>query len=148
LPFMADRRRQVVAATHAQVVAGVAGQEAGLRQTRVEPEFLAEFHHAGIQALWWLNRLDRLLRGSGRDKQQGRGPGDQIFHKRVHSLPRFASESRKNRNPLQRRERRYDNAPIATSEIYRAYEIISFFLSQVPAASETIAPVHHRPKAE
>src|SRR5690606_41295004 len=47
-PAMTNRRDQVVRAAHAEVVAGVAGDPARLRQPGIEEQLLAQFHLAFV----------------------------------------------------------------------------------------------------
>ncbi|MNN23376.1 hypothetical protein D3C81_1367720 [compost metagenome] len=82
LPVVADRGRQVVAAARAQVVAGVAGDDAGLGQARVEEQLLAQFDLGRLGDLGRFDRLDRFvvrLEGPGVAGQQQAGGEDQGF---------------------------------------------------------------------
>jgi predicted methyltransferase MtxX (methanogen marker protein 4) len=54
-------------------VAGVAGDEAGLGQARIEIE-LAQFDQGRVGDLGWLDRLDRFLAG-GMDGLSGQAAG-------------------------------------------------------------------------
>jgi hypothetical protein len=77
---MADRARQVVGAAGGEVVAAVAGDEAGLREARVEIELLAELDESRIAGLGGGDGLDGLVAaggagmgGRGGEKQAGSG---------------------------------------------------------------------------
>jgi len=62
---MPDGGGQIVAAAHAQVVARVAGNEAGLGQAWVEEQLLAQFDLVGIGDLRRLYRQYGLIGGGG-----------------------------------------------------------------------------------
>jgi hypothetical protein len=71
---MADGSLEVVGAAHAQVMAGIAGNEAGFGQTRIKIEFLAEFRLGQVDLLRRLDGLDRLV-GNGGTNRDGNGQG-------------------------------------------------------------------------
>ncbi|MPN15678.1 hypothetical protein SDC9_163012 [bioreactor metagenome] len=88
LPVVADRGLDVVGAAHRQVVAGVARNEAGLGQARIEIELLAQFDQCRVADLGRLDGLDRFLVGSlGGNMQGDPGKNDQgaelkaVFHR-------------------------------------------------------------------
>ena len=64
---------EVVRTAHRQVVTGVAGDDAGHRQTRFEPQLLAQLHLGRVGDLGRLDRLDRLLPYGGGPSGAGNG---------------------------------------------------------------------------
>lgn len=63
LPVVADGGFDVVGTPHLEIVAGVAGDETGLRQARVEIKFFTQFCYTQVNLLRRYDRLDGLVAG-------------------------------------------------------------------------------------
>ena len=79
LPTVTNGGTDIVRATHAQVVARVAADEARLREARVEVELLAQLHERGPRDARGLDRGDGL--GTGHLGEQGQRPDGETARK-------------------------------------------------------------------
>lgn len=104
LPSVTDGCRQVVRAAHAQVVAGVAGNESGSRQTRVEEQLFSQFNQRRIGDVVGLDLLDRFVaRRADRNESDEKYSSSGNQQSGGHDAPRGGNSRLGDNPPITRR---------------------------------------------